>query len=354
VVVDAVVIPGDDSGPELVAAARQVIDAATGGGIRWLPAEAGAGTHARLGTALPEATVAAVRAVGTALKGPTTTASGRGHRSVNIRLRQALDLYVCARPARALPGVPAVRPDVDLLVIRENTEDIYAGWESGPGEPGHPELAARLGVDPGREVSLKAISWAGSLRVARYAVAAAAGAADRTVTCAALPQIFPETDGLFLAAARAAAAEAPAVRYAELGLADALAAVTRGELSGVLLLPNLYGDVASDVAAATVGGLGVAPGANLGADCAVFEATHGSAPAWAGRGVLNPTAMILSGAMMLAHLGLAEAAVRVRAAVAGVLAEGRQVTSDLRPGGLEAGRGVPTDVFVTAVLARLG
>jgi isocitrate dehydrogenase (NAD+) len=355
VVVDAVLIPGDDSGPELVAAARGVLDAAaaaTGDAIGWVPAEAGAGTRARLGTALPAATLDAVRDLGAALKGPTTTASGSGHRSVNIRLRQALDLYVCARPARSLPGVPAVRPDVDLLVLRENTEDIYAGWETGPGEPGYVELVARLGLEPGGEVSLKAISWAGSLRIARYAFATAA-AQGQLVTCAALPQVFPETDGLFLAAARAAAAEAPGVPYAETGLADVMTAVTRGELRGVLLLQNLYGDIASDVAAATVGGLGVAPGANLGPDCAVFEATHGSAPAWAGRGVLNPTAMILSGAMMLAHLGLAEAAALVRDAVAGVLAEGTQVTSDLRPGGLEAGLGVPTEVFVEAVLARL-
>jgi isocitrate dehydrogenase (NAD+) len=352
-VVEAVVIPGDDSGPELVAAARQVLDAATGGALRWVPAEAGAGTAARLGTALPEATVEAVRRVGAALKGPTTTQAGSGHRSVNIRLRQALDLYACVRPARALPGVPAVRPGVDLTVVRENTEDIYAGWESGPGEPGHAELAARLGLEEGREVSVKAISWAGSLRVARHAFATAA-AGGGPVTAAALPQLYPETDGLFLAAARAAAAEVPEVPYAELGLADALAAVARGGLSGVLLLQNLYGDIASDVAAATVGGLGVAPGANLGPGCAVFEATHGSAPAWAGRGVLNPTAMILSGALLLAHLGLAGPAARVRAAVEGVLAEGRALTSDLRPGGLEAGRGVPTGVFVEAVIARVG
>ena len=188
--------------------------------------------------------------------------------------------------------------------------------------------------------------------IARYAFATAA-AQCRAVTCAALPQVFPETDGLFLAAARAAAAEAPGVRHAEAGLAEVMAAVAGGTLAGVLLLQNLYGDIASDVAAATVGGLGVAPGANLGPDCAVFEATHGSAPGWAGRGVLNPTAMILSGAMMLAHLGLAEAAALVRDAVAGVLADGSQVTSDLRPGGLEAGLGVPTEVFVMAVVARL-
>ena len=237
-------------------------------------------------------------------------------------------------------------------MVRENTEDIYAGWESGPGEPGHAGLAGRLGLDPGREVSVKAISRAGSLRIARHAFAIAA-AEGRPVTAAALPQLYPETDGLFLTAARAAAAEHPEVPYAEVGLAAAMAAVARGELPGVLLLQNLYGDVASDVAAATVGGLGVAPGANLGPGCAVFEATHGSAPAWAGRGVLNPTAMILSGALLLAHLGLAGAAARVRAAVAAVLAEGSAVTSDLRPGGLEAGRGVPTEVFVAAVVARL-
>lgn len=308
-------IPGDGVGPEVIEAARRVIDA-SGAKIEWEEVPAGEALVAQYGTPLPPETIESVRRNGVALKGPLTTPVGSGIRSVNVALRQELDLYANVRPARSLPGVPSRYRDVDLIVVRENTEDLYAGIEHRVGE----EAAE----------SIKIITRRGSERIARFAFELARKWGRQKVTAVHKANILKLTDGLFLECAREVSARYPGIAYEEM-IVDAMCAklVQSPENYDVLLAPNLYGDIISDLCAGLVGGLGVAPGANIGDAAAVFEPVHGSAPKHAGKNRVNPLAAILSGVMMLRHLGEEEAAGRVESAVVAVLEEGKHLTYDL-------------------------
>ncbi len=325
-------IPGDGTGPELAAALETVI-AASGVPIDWERHDAGAAVLQSRGTPLPDEVIASVRATKVAIKGPITTPVGSGFRSVNVALRKALDLYACLRPAKSLAGVPSRFSDVDLVVVRENTEDLYAGIEHQ--------------LTPDVAESIKVITRRGSERIVRFAFEYARAHGRRKVTAVHKANIMKLTDGLFLRCAREVAATYPDIEFDDRIVDNlCLQLVQAPELFDVLVAPNLYGDIVSDLCAGLIGGAGVAPGANLGADAAVFEAVHGSAPDIAGRDIVNPTAFLLSGVLMLEHLGEAVAAGRLYSAVAAVIAEGRQVTLDL-------GGTTGTQEFARAVAARL-
>ena len=326
-------IPGDGIGPELAEAAKRVLEA-TGIGFDWDVQEAGEATIASEGTPLPDRVIESIRANGVALKGPITTPVGSGFRSVNVGLRQALELYANVRPARTMAGVASRYEDVDLIIVRENTEDLYAGIEH------------RVGPDAAE--SIKIITRAASQRIARYAFEYAVRNGRRTVTAVHKANIMKLSDGLFLESAQQVAAEYAGRVEFEDRIVDnmCMQLVQKPELYDVLVLPNLYGDIVSDLAAGLVGGLGVAPGANIGETAAVFEPVHGSAPKYAGQNKANPTALILSGALMLRHLGETDAADAVETAARGVIAEGTTVTYDL---GGTAG----TREFADAVAARV-
>ena len=330
-----VLIPGDGIGPEVARAARLVLDAACPR-IEWRTEEAGAGALERWGEPLPPRTLEAIREARVALKGPVATPVGTGFRSVNVALRQELDLFAAVRPARSLRGVPTRHPRTDLVVIRENTEDLYRGIEFAPGTPETARLRAllerlagfRLGEDAA--ASLKPISVTATRRIVRFALDLARREGRRTVTVGHKASIMRYSDGLFLEIAREEAAAVPGVELRDLEIDELAMRLGREpERFDVLLLPNLYGDILSDLCAGLVGGLGVVPGANLGWEYAVFEPVHGSAPDIAGRRVANPVAMIRSGAMLLRHLGEAAAADAVDGALDAVLAEGRVRTPDL-------------------------
>ncbi len=327
-------IPGDGIGPELTEAARRVLDA-TGIEFEWEVQEAGEATIASEGTPLPERVLDSIRRNKIALKGPITTPVGSGFRSVNVGLRQALNLYANLRPARSMAGVPSRYDDVDLVIVRENTEDLYAGIEHM--------------VGPDAAESIKIITRAASERIARFAFEYAIANGRRKVTAVHKANIMKLSDGLFLESCTTVAAEYAGRVEFEDRIVDnmCMQLVQKPDLYDVLVLPNLYGDIVSDLAAGLVGGLGVAPGANIGEDGAVFEPVHGSAPKYAGQNKANPTALILSGALMLRHLGYAEVGERLETAVRHVIAEGRTVTSDL---GGTAG----TRQFADAVIERLG
>ncbi len=358
---DVVLIPGDGIGPEITRAMRRVVEA-TGVDIAWHVRDAGAGVIERYGTPLPDHVLDAVREVGVAIKGPVTTPVGGGFRSVNVALRQAFDLYACIRPCRNLPGDGARYRDVDLVIVRENTEDLYAGIEfsalSAPVAELR-ELVERSGQRPFREgsaISVKPISEAGSRRVVQRAFDYARANGRRKVTAVHKANIMKETDGLFLRVAREVAAENPDIAFDD-RIVDAtcMGLVQHPDDFDVLVLPNLYGDIVSDLCAGLVGGLGMAPGANMGDGIAIFEATHGSAPDIAGQDVANPVAEILSACMMLEYLGEDAAAARIRRAVEQVLAAGEAVTADVRRSltGSTAGA-VGTSAFADAVIAALG
>jgi isocitrate dehydrogenase (NAD+) len=335
VVHHATLIPGDGIGPEVAAATRLVLEA-TGVAIDWTQAEAGAGALERTGTTLPESTMDAIRACRVALKGPITTPVGTGFRSVNVALRQELDLFAAVRPARSLPGVPTRHAGVDLVVVRENTEDLYQGIEFECGSQGVARLRTKLenlaGVhireDAG--VTVKPISVTGTRRIVYFAFDFARWNGRRVVTVGHKANIMRFSDGLFLETAREEAANHYDVEYREVQIDHLSMRLTREpQTLDILLLPNLYGDILSDLGAGLVGGLGLVPGANLGWEFAMFEPVHGSAPDIAGRGLANPIAMILSGAMMLRHLGEPLAAANVERAVDVVLGAGRVRTPDL-------------------------
>jgi isocitrate dehydrogenase (NAD+) len=328
-------IPGDGIGPEVAGATRLVLDA-TGVPIEWTYAEAGAVALERSGTTLPESTMDAIRACRVALKGPITTPVGTGFRSVNVSLRQELDLFAAVRPARSLPGVPTRHAGVDLVVIRENTEDLYQGIEFECGSEGVAKLRSKLQTIAGvhiREdagVTVKPISVTGTRRIVYFAFDFARWNGRRVVTVGHKANIMRFSDGLFLETAREEAANHYDVEYREVQIDHLSMRLTREPQSlDILLLPNLYGDILSDLGAGLVGGLGLVPGANLGWEFSVFEPVHGSAPDIAGRGLANPIAMILSGAMMLRHLGEPRAAANVERAVDRVLGAGRVRTPDL-------------------------
>jgi isocitrate dehydrogenase (NAD+) len=328
-------IPGDGVGPELVDAARAAIEA-TGVRVAWDVQEAGLAVAEREGTPLPARVLDSIRANGVALKGPLGTPAG--YRSVNVALRVALDLYASVRPCRSFPGVPARYQGVDVVVIRETTEDLYTGIELEQGVAatadllGFIERSSGVRVRPDSGVTIKAISEGASERIARFAFAYALTHGRRKVTAGHKANIMKHSDGLFLATVRRVAEEYPEVPFEERIIDNlAMQLVTRPAEFDVILLPNLYGDIVSDLCAGLVGGLGLAPGADHGDACAVFEATHGTAPRYRGLNRANPMALMLSGAMLLRHLGETEAGDRLERAVADVIAEGRVVTYDLKP-----------------------
>ncbi len=325
-------IPGDGIGPEVTKAVVQVLHA-SGVSIAWERHDAGLPALAATGETLPGALLAAIRRTGVALKGPVTTPVGKGFTSVNVSLRKALDLYANLRPVANLEGVPSRYEGVDLVIVRENTEDLYSGLEHE--------------VVPGVVESLKIITERASTRIAEFAFAEARRRGRRRVTAVHKANIMKLGDGLFLSSARAVAARHPDVAYDE-RIVDAacLDLVMRPDRFDVLLLPNLYGDIVSDVCAGLVGGLGIVPGANIGDEAAVFEAVHGSAPDIAGRNVANPTALLRSAVMMLEHIGEADAAARIRTALRAVLKTGTVRTPDL-------GGATTTTAFADAVCRAL-
>ncbi len=327
-------IPGDGVGPELVEATCRVLEA-SGAKITWEVQTAGLSVMEREGTPLPARVLDSIRKNRVGLKGPMTTPRGTGMRSVNVAIRKELDLYACLRPCKVYPGVRSRFPEVDLVVVRENTEDLYAGveYESCSAEA-HQIIGLAGGrIRPEAAISIKPISPFGSERIVDFAFQYALANGRRRVTAVAKDNIMKATDGLFFRVAREVAKRYEGrVEYNE-WLVDAMCMqlVQKPELYDVLVMPNLYGDILSDLCAGLVGGLGVAPGANFGTDAAVFEAIHGSAPKYAGQNKVNPTALILSGVLMLRHLGETKAADRVERAVAAVIAEGKSVTYDLKP-----------------------
>jgi isocitrate dehydrogenase (NAD+) len=340
---DVTLITGDGTGPELAEAARRCIDA-TGVKINWDVQEAGVDVMARAGTPLPDATMESVKRTKCALKAPITTPVGTGFRSINVYLRQALGLFACIRPCKQYRGVRTFFNDVkiDIVIFRENTEDLYAGIEF---ERGKPETAALVDyintnsqsgkIKTGRDetgISVKPISVSGTERIVRAAFDYARTNKRKKVTCVHKANIMKHTDGLWLETARRVAEEYKDIEFEDRIVDNmCMQLVQKPELYDVLVLENLYGDIVSDLAAGLVGGLGVAPGANIGPEGAVFEATHGSAPKYKGLNKVNPTAVILSGMLMLRHLKENDAANRLERSVAEVIAEGKQVTYDLKP-----------------------
>jgi isocitrate dehydrogenase (NAD+) len=328
-----VLIPGDGIGPEVTAAARGVLDAA-GLDATWVEVPAGAGAVEQHGDVLPQVTLDAIRAHKVALKGPVTTPVGKGFKSVNVQLRQKLNLYAAVRPVRSLAGVKTRYENVDMVIVRENTEGLYTGIEN--------EIA------PGVVTSLKVATEAACMRIARYAFRYTDQRRRKKVTVFHKANIMKLTDGLFLACARRVhEQEYPHVEYDELIIdAGCMKLVQDPTRLDVLLMENLYGDLVSDLCAGLVGGLGVVPGSNIGEDYAVFEAVHGSAPDIAGKGVANPLAVVMSGVMMLNHLGETAIADRIKAAYNRVLAEGRSLTRDL-------GGSSGTQQFADALVAAM-
>jgi isocitrate dehydrogenase (NAD+) len=348
-------IPGDGVGTEISEAACRVIDA-SGAKIEWEIQHAGLAVMEKEGTPLPERVLESIRRNKVALKGPLTTPRGGGMRSVNVALRKELDLFACLRPCKLYPGVRSRFDRVDVVMVRENTEDLYAGVEFAEGSAEAREIIA---LSKGRirddaAISVKPISAFASARVVDFAFQYAIANKRRKVTAVAKDNIMKATDGLFFRTARDVAKKYDGrVEYDE-WLVDAMCMqlVQKPELYDVMVMPNLYGDILSDLCAGLVGGLGVAPGANLGDEIGLFEAIHGSAPKYAGLNKVNPTALILSGALMLRHLGEREAGDRVENAVAAVVAEGKSVTYDLKPN-RDDPTAVGTKEMAEAVIAKL-
>ncbi|HEV2473289.1 MAG TPA: isocitrate/isopropylmalate dehydrogenase family protein [Chthonomonadales bacterium] len=326
-------IRGDGTGPELVEAARRVLEA-TGVGFDWDIQEAGVDIMESAGTPLPPQVIESIRRNRVALKGPITTPIGTGFRSVNVALRKELDLYACLRPCKYYPGIRSKYQDVDLVVVRENTEDLYAGVEYDAGTFEAQEIIGMSGgkIRPDAAISIKPISTTGTARIVKFAFDYARENSRKKVTAVAKANIMKFTDGLFFRVAEQVSKQYPDIEYQEV-LVDnmCMQLVQKPELYDVLVLPNLYGDILSDLCAGLVGGLGVAPGANIGENAALFEPTHGSAPRYKGQNKVNPTALILSGVLMLRHLQEKDAADRLESAVAAVIAEGKYVTYDMKP-----------------------
>jgi isocitrate dehydrogenase (NAD+) len=329
-------IPGDGIGPEVTGAARRVLDA-SGAGIEWDVQEAGTGARERDGDPLPPRVIESVRERGVALKGPIATPADSRFRSPNIALREALGLHATIRPCRALPGVPVRVGDTDLVIVKMNSGDLYEGIEYRRGEPATERLRTFIGETHDRhlgddtEISIRPLSASNTRWVVRRAFAYAAEAGRSKVTAVHKANVVRATDGMFLEIAREVSREFSSLAFEE-ELVDAVSEhLVRSPADyDVLVMPRVYGDIVSGIAAALIGGVGMAPGVNLGEQCAVFEAAHGSAPRHAGRNRANPMALLLSGAMLLRHLGEHEAADRFDAAIAAVLREGRTVTYDLK------------------------
>ena len=338
-------ITGDGIGPEIAEAAKRCIDA-TGVGIKWELAEAGVDVMAKTGTPLPQATIDSVKKNGIGLKAPITTPVGTGFRSINVFLRQELELYACLRPCKSYKGVRSRYSNIDLVIVRENTEDLYAGIEFEKGKDDTIELInwlnnhskRKIGNDAG--ISIKPISVKGTEKIVRFAFEYARKNKRKKVTSVHKANIMKYTDGLWLEVSRQVAKN-----YSDIEFEDRIVdnmcmqLIQKPELYDVLVLPNLYGDILSDLCAGLVGGLGVAPGANIGDKGAIFEATHGSAPKYAGQNKVNPCALILSGVLLLRHIGKTKEADKLEKAVADVIAQGKDVTYDMK-----ADRNDPTAV----------
>jgi isocitrate dehydrogenase (NAD+) len=351
-------IPGDGVGPEITEAARRALEA-TGVRFNWELAYAGAEVMARQGTPLPDSVIKSIRKNKVALKGPVTTPVGTGFRSVNVALRRALDLFACVRPCKTYPGAPTLYKDVDIVVIRENTEDLYAGIEYEKGTPEAEGLVRFINRQKGdviREdagLSIKPITAYGTRRIVAFAFEYARKYKRRKVTVAHKANIMKFSDGLFLSTAREVARQYPDIEFQD-ALIDNLCMqlVRRPQEYDVIAAPNLYGDIISDLCAGLVGGLGLAPGANIGEGIALFEPTHGSAPKYAGQNRVNPMAMMLSGMLMLQHLGEDRAADRLERAIAAVIKEGKSVTYDMKPRRDDPGA-VGTSQVADAVIEKL-
>jgi len=330
-------IPGDGIGPEVAEATRRVLEA-TGVKFQWDTVIIGSQAQDKFGTPLPDQALQSIKKNKVALKGPVTTPIGSGFRSVNVALRQTLDLYACLRPYKVYPGVRTPFRDVDIVVVRENTEDLYAGVEFARGDSETTQLLDLVQHSTGKEirkdsaVSLKVISQAASRRIVKFAFEYARRNGRKRVTAVHKANILKFSDGLFLETAREVAKEYNDIEFGDM-LVDAacMELVRKPRMFDVLVLPNLYGDIISDLCAGLVGGMGLAPGANIGDEVAIFEPTHGSAPKYAGQNKVNPMAMMLSGVMMLRHMEEKDAADKLESAIAEVIAEGKSLTYDLRP-----------------------
>ncbi len=332
-------IPGDGTGPELITATCRVLES-TGVSFDWDIREAGADVMEKYGTPLPDSVLDSIRANKVALKGPITTPIGTGFRSVNVAIRKALDLYANIRPGQSELGLSGCYDDVDVVVVRENTEGLYAGIEHDV----IPNEAAE---------SIRIITRRGSERIVRFAFEYARANGRRLVTAVHKANILKATDGLFLRVAREVAEQYPDIEFNDRIVDNmCMQLVQRPQEYDVLVLPNLFGDIVSDLVSGLVGGLGVAPGANFGDELAVFEPVHGSAPKYAGKNKANPTATILSGALMLRHLGEPEAARQVQEAVAAVISEGKHVTYDLKPS-RDDPSAVGTQEMADAIIAEM-
>ena len=354
---DVTLIPGDGVGPEVTAAARRALEA-TGAEFNWDIVTVGAAAQEAQGIPLPETVLESVRKNRVALKGPVTTPVGSGFRSVNVALRKGLELYACLRPCKTYPGVPSPFQNIDIVIVRENIEGLYSGIEFERGAPETARLIEFISGTVGESIltdsgiSIKAISETGSRRIVRFAFEYARQHRRKKVTAVHKANIMKFSDGLFLAVARQVAGEYPDIEFEDMIMDNmSMQLVQKPHQFDVIVAPNLYGDVLSDLCAGLIGGLGLAPGANLGDDIAVFEATHGSAPEFAGLNRVNPMAMMLSGVMMLRHLGEREKAERLEGAIAAVIAEGKNVTFDLRPATPEMAVG--TSQVADAVIEKL-
>jgi isocitrate dehydrogenase (NAD+) len=354
---DVTFIPGDGTGPELTEATRRVLEA-TGVDFNWDRHEAGIDEYHKHGNPFPEATLESLKTTGVGIKGPTTTPVGSGFRSINVLLRKELDLYACIRPCKAFEGVRTRFPETDLVIVRENTEDLYAGIEFERGSAGNAalrekleELGSHVREDAG--ISIKPISVFGSERIVRHAFSYAVTHGHKKVVAAHKANIMKFSDGVFLEVARAVAADYPAIDFQDViidNLCNQL--VTYPEDFEVIVAPNLYGDIVSDLCAGMIGGLGMAGGANIGTEAAVFEATHGSAPTYAGQNRMNPTALMLSGIYMLDHLKESKAARAMEHAIAEVIRKGEKVTYDLKPSRTDP-TAVGTSQFADAVIEEM-
>jgi len=338
-------ITGDGIGPEIAEAARRCVDA-TNPGIEWELAEAGVDVMAKTGNPLPQATIDSVKKNGVGLKAPITTPVGTGFRSINVFLRQELELYACLRPCKSYKGVRSRYSDIDLVIVRENTEDLYAGIEFEKGKDDTTELInwinkhskRKIGNDAG--ISIKPISVKATEKIVRFAFEYARKYGRKKVTSVHKANIMKYTDGLWLETSRQVAKNYTDIEFEDRIVDNmCMQLIQKPELYDVLVLPNLYGDILSDLCAGLVGGLGVAPGANIGDKGAIFEATHGSAPKYAGQNKVNPCALILSGVLLLQHLGKTAEAEKLEKAVVAVIAEGKDVTYDMK-----ADRNDPTAV----------
>jgi isocitrate dehydrogenase (NAD+) len=351
-------IPGDGTGPEITEATRRVLEA-TGIEFHWEVRQAGLEVFEKCGTILPDEVIESIKRTKVALKGPITTPIGKGFRSANVALRKKLDLYANLRPAKTYPGLRSRYEKIDMIIVRENTEDLYAGVEFQRGTSAQQEVIETIArttgthLDQDSAISIKFISVLATRRIVKFAFDYARANGRRKVTAVHKANIMRFSDGLFLATAQEVAKEYPDIQFEDRIVDNmCMQLVQKPEIYDVLVLPNLYGDIISDLSAGLIGGLGVAPGANIGSQYAVFEPVHGSAPKYAGQNKVNPMAMMFSGILMLRHLGEREAANRLEKAIAQVIAEGKYVTYDLKPRPDDP-TAVGTSQVADAVIAKL-